>query len=133
MWSRIKFRLAVLVVLFLIVNISVSSCGTMFSPPPNVIIILTDDMDMGLMPFVKNTEALIGGKGATFTNYFVTSPLCCPSRSSMLRGQYPHNTHVLSNDFPAGSFRRFFVDGSESETLAVWLERSGYQTSLIGQ
>jgi N-acetylglucosamine-6-sulfatase len=138
MWSKIRFRLAGLFALFLIVNISISSCsaiqsGVLFKRPPNIIIILTDDMDLSLMPFVKNTEALIGKNGATFTNYFVTSPLCCPSRSSMLRGQYPHNTHVLSNDFPAGSFKRFFVDGSESETLAVWLDRAGYKTSLVGK
>jgi N-acetylglucosamine-6-sulfatase len=135
---KIRYRLSGLVILFFVVNMTVSSCAAiqssaLFKPRPNVIIILTDDMDFSLMPFVKNTENLIGGNGATFTNYFVTSPLCCPSRSSMIRGQYPHNTHVLSNDFPAGSFRRFFVDGSESETLAVWLKRSGYQTSLIGK
>jgi arylsulfatase A-like enzyme len=138
MWSKIQFRLAGLFVLFLIINMTVSACAAIqssavFKRSPNVIIILTDDMDMSLMPFVKNTEALIGGNGATFTNYFVTSSLCCPSRSSMLRGQYPHNTHVLSNDFPAGGFRRFFVDGDEAETMAVWLKRAGYQTSLIGK
>jgi len=135
---KLSFGLRGWLCFFLIVNMSVSSCNAIqssapFKQRPNVIIILTDDLDFSLMPFVKNTEALIGKNGATFTNYFVTTPLCCPSRSSMIRGQYPHNTRVLSNDFPAGSFRRFFVDGDESETLAVWLKRAGYQTSLIGK
>jgi arylsulfatase A-like enzyme len=134
MWFRNRFRIASVVVLFLIVSISVSACDAIQSnPPPNVIIILTDDMDLSLMPFLENTNALIAKNGATFTNYFATSSLCCPSRASMLRGQYPHNTNVLSNNFPIGGFRRFFVDGSESETLAVWLNREGYQTSLIGK
>jgi len=122
-----------LVVLFLFVNISISACSAIRPAPPNVIIILTDDLDMSLMPYLKNTNDLIAKNGATFENYFVTSSLCCPSRASMLRGQYPHNTKVLSNNFPEGGFRRFFVDGSESETLAVWLNRAGYQTSLVGK
>ncbi len=138
MWSKIKFRLAGLFVLFLIVNMGVSACDAiqsvaMFSPPPNIIIILTDDMDLSLLPYLKNTDTLIAKKGAAFTNYFVTASICCPSRASMLRGQYPHNTNVLSNNFPEGGFKRFFVDGDESETLAVWLNREGYQTSLIGK
>ena len=134
MWSRIKFRLFSLVVLFSLVNMGVSACDAIqSSPPPNIIIILTDDMDLSLMPYLKNVDTLIGKNGATFTNYFVTSSICCPSRASMLRGQYPHNTNVLSNNFPEGGFKRFFVDGDESETLAVWLNRKGYQTSLIGK
>jgi len=67
-----------------------------FHSKPNFIIILTDDLDYTLMPFMPNTNKLIGEQGATFTNYFVTTPLCCPSRSSMLRGQYAHNTQVAS-------------------------------------
>jgi len=138
MWSKARVQLSRLIVLFLTVNTVVSACGViqsgvLFKQKPNVIVILVDDMDMSLMPFLKNTQALIGGEGATFTNYFITDSLCCPSRSSNFRGQYPHNTGVLTNDFPEGGFRRFFVDGSEAETLAVWLQRADYRTSLIGK
>ena len=134
MWSNIKFQLVTLALLFLMVNLGISACTAAPSTPkPNIVIILTDDMDSSLMPYLENTNELIGKNGATFTNYFVTSSLCCPSRASMLRGQYPHNTDVLSNNFPEGGFRRFFVDGDEAETLAVWLNREGYQTSLIGK
>jgi arylsulfatase A-like enzyme len=138
MFSNIKFQFFRLIGLFVIVNMVASACGViqstaLFEKRPNVIVVLTDDMDMSLMPFVKNTEALIGEKGATLTNYFITDSLCCPSRSSNLRGQYPHNTKVLTNDFPEGGFRRFFVDGEEKETLAVWLQRAGYRTSLVGK
>jgi len=134
MWFKNKIRLFGLILLFLIVNMSISACDvTQSGPRPNIVSILTDDMDSSLMPYLENTNELIGKNGATFTNYFVTSSLCCPSRASMLRGQYPHNTDVLSNNFPEGGFRRFFVDGDEAETLAVWLNREGYQTSLIGK
>ncbi len=97
---------------------------------PNIIIILTDDMDRKLVPYVPKTNALIGEQGATFTNYFITTPICCPSRSSMLRGQYSHNTDILEN---SPGFARFFKLNEEAETLPVWLNREGYQTSLIGK
>jgi N-acetylglucosamine-6-sulfatase len=64
---------------------------------PNVILIMTDDMDFSLMPHMKYTNELIVQEGAAFPNYFVTSPLCCPSRTSLIRGQYPHNTNILEN------------------------------------
>jgi N-acetylglucosamine-6-sulfatase len=101
-----------------------------FRNSPNIIIILTDDVDLKLMPYVPKTNELIGEQGATLTNYFITTPICCPSRSSMLRGQYAHNTDVLEN---SPGFVRFFRLNEEAETLAVWLSRDGYQTSLIGK
>ncbi len=101
-----------------------------FKNSPNIVIILTDDVDMQLMPYVPQTNELIGEQGATLTNYFITTPICCPSRTSMLRGQYAHNTDVLEN---SPGFVRFFRLNEEAETLAVWLSNAGYQTSLIGK
>jgi len=85
---------------------------------------------MKLMQFVPKTNQLIGEHGATLTNYFITSPICCPSRTSMLRGQYSHNTDILEN---APGFVRFFKLKEEAETLPVWLSDAGYQTALIGK
>jgi arylsulfatase A-like enzyme len=100
------------------------------NPRPNIIFILTDDLDFTLMPYMENTNKLIGEQGATFTNYFVTSSSCCPSRASTLRGQYPHNTNILEN---SPGFRNFHNNGKESETIATWLNKAGYETSLIGK
>jgi arylsulfatase A-like enzyme len=97
---------------------------------PNFILILTDDLDDSLMPYLANTNALIADQGVRFTNYFITTPMCCPSRTSMLTGRYAHNTDILDN-FPA--FKRFFQRGEEAETLAVWLKRAGYETAMIGK
>ena len=124
--------------LFVLLVSSVTSCSSLESigvlrPRPNFVIILTDDMDLSLLPYMKNANALIAQQGATLTNYFVTSPVCCPSRASMLRGQYPHNTNILANSSPEGGFRRFFFYEEEAETLAVWLNREGYNTSLLGK
>lgn len=101
-----------------------------FKDSPNVIIILTDDMDNSLMPYMEKTNRLIGEQGATFGNYFITTPLCCPSRASMLRGQYAHNTDILEN---SPGFARFFKLNEEESTLPVWLQNAGYRTALFGK
>ncbi len=97
---------------------------------PNIIFILTDDLDFKLMPYMEKTNQLIKGKGVTVENYFVTSSACCPSRASTFRGQYPHNTGVLEN---SQGFEVFYQSGKEKETIATWLERAGYQNSLLGK
>lgn len=97
---------------------------------PNIIVILTDDLDFPLMPYMPNVDKLITQAGATFTNYFVTTPLCCPSRATTLRGQYSHNTNILEN---SPGFVNFFRNGREVDSLAPWLNQAGYKTSLIGK
>jgi arylsulfatase A-like enzyme len=59
--------------------------------------------------------------------------LCCPSRSCILRGQYPHNTQILGNQPPRGGFERFHELGNEESTVGVWLQVAGYRTTLIGK
>jgi hypothetical protein len=120
--------------LVVLVSLMVVQPVLLLHPPrqgkPNVILIMTDDMDFSLMPHMKYTNELIVQEGAAFTNYFVTSPLCCPSRTSLIRGQYPHNTNILEN---APGFRNFFRNGREEETIATWLNKAGYRTSLAGK
>ncbi len=97
--------------------------------PPNFIVVMTDDQTLEAMRVLPQTQALIGAAGATFEQFFVSFPLCCPSRASFLTGQYPHNNRVLENYPPAGGFQAL----NSEETLAVWLNRSGYYTGLIGK
>jgi len=72
-------------------------------------------------------------KGMTFDNAFVTSSLCCPSRSTILTGQYPHNHLVRSNVPPRGGFKKFRELGLERYTVATWLDDAGYETALFGK
>ena len=99
------------------------------SEHPDVVVIVTDDQrwdSLDVMPIVQ--RELIG-PGVTFTNAFVSNPLCCPSRASILTGDYSHSTGVYRQILPFGRFESF-RDGS---TLATWLDGAGYDTALIGK
>jgi N-acetylglucosamine-6-sulfatase len=103
---------------------------------PNVVLILTDDLDRTLYldpsRFPK-VDSLLVDEGTTFSNFFVTDSLCCPSRSSILRGQYVHNHDVRSNKPPLGGFEKFHTNGDEGSTIATWLHDAGYRTGLLGK
>jgi arylsulfatase A-like enzyme len=100
---------------------------------PNIVLILTDDEDWKAHEYLPQVRRLLEERGATFSNYFVGYSLCCPSRSSILRGQYAHNTGVLGNHPPDGGFERFYRQGLEESTLATWLQQRGYYTALAGK
>ncbi|MCB0101922.1 MAG: sulfatase [Anaerolineales bacterium] len=101
-----------------------------FKDSPNVILILTDDLDTPLMPYIPQTRQLIGEQGATFENYFITTPICCASRATTIRGQYAHNTDILQN---SPGFARFFKLKEEEDALNIWLQNAGYRTALFGK
>jgi len=103
------------------------------SAPPNIVVINTDDLDARSVACMPNVQSLLAQEGATFANAFVTTPLCCPSRASMLRGQYAHSHGVLSNVGDNGGFPAFYRLGDEDSTVATWLQDAGYRTALVGK
>ena len=94
---------------------------------------LTDDQDLATLADMPHTLSRIGRQGATFDNAFVSNSLCCPSRTTILRGQYAHNTGVLSNGGGNGGFEIAHTAGIESDTIATRLHDSGYATGLFGK
>ena len=100
---------------------------------PNIVLILTDDLDARSLEFMPNVAELLGRQGTTFANAFVTTPLCCPSRASILRGQYAHNHGVLGNGRESGGFDAFSRFGQDQSTIATWLQAAGYRTALVGK
>lgn len=106
---------------------------------PNILFILTDDQRWdttgpvhalnGVDDVMPRTRAELAGDGIELTQAFMTTPLCCPSRSSILRGQYAHRTGVYKNGGNNGGADDF----DDASTVATWLQGAGYRTSLIGK
>jgi arylsulfatase A-like enzyme len=98
-------------------------------PPPSFVVIMTDDQDAGQMAFMPKTRRLVGNQGATFSHFFASDPLCCPSRATFLTGQYAHNHDVRSDGGTDGGYKRL----RKRQTVNVWLHRAGYRTAQIGK
>ena len=91
---------------------------------PNVLIVISDDERVGSeigRPFIHNWFK----QGTTFTNAFATTPQCCPSRASILTGQYAHNHEVHR--------KRDVERIVATHTLPFALKKSGYQTGFAGK
>lgn len=103
---------------------------------PNFIVIMTDDQGYGDLSCMGATDFLtphideLASCGARFTNWYSNSPVCSPSRASLLTGCYPANAGVRA--ILAGH-RRASGLTPQTPTIATALKRAGYQTALIGK
>jgi arylsulfatase A-like enzyme len=98
---------------------------------PNVLVVVTDDQSFAsfpsrppAMPWLQS-QLRSDDHWLRFKNAVVSTPICCPSRASILTGRYARRTGVLGNE-----------DGAtldETDTLATWLDGVGYTSALIGK
>jgi len=102
---------------------------------PNILVILTDDLDLklGTLDYMPHLQELMTAQGLTIEDFLISTPVCCPARSSILRGQYTHNHQVYTNAAPLGGFEKAYALQIESSTLATWLQAAGYRTALFGK
>lgn len=100
---------------------------------PNIVFILTDDLDTGSVSVMPELRSQLIEQGTTFNNAFATDPLCCPSRATFLRGQYSHNTGIVGNSPPDGGHGRFRNLNLDRSTVATWLQDAGYHTFYAGK
>jgi N-acetylglucosamine-6-sulfatase len=99
---------------------------------PNIVLILTDDQTLDELSYMPILKAELIDKGVTFTNAFVSNALCCPSRTTMLTGEYSHTTGVYQNEPPYGGYETF--GDQDQSTVATWLDANDrYETALIGK
>jgi N-acetylglucosamine-6-sulfatase len=99
---------------------------------PNFVVVMTDDLDERSLEQLGGIKTLMGSNGVTFENSFVTYALCCPSRASFFRGQYPHNHGITSGSSKLGE-PRFRQLGRDQSTIATWLNSAGYRTKYLGK
>ncbi|MDP9363610.1 MAG: sulfatase, partial [Chloroflexota bacterium] len=137
-WTGRLTVLALLVLALPVLSAVAPPAGAVAVPSarPNIVLILLDDLDARSVEAMPNVMSLLRDQGTTFENFFVTTPLCCPSRASILRGQYAHNHGVLRNvkkGRKPGGFPTFLELGREGSTVATWLHDAGYRTALVGK
>src|SRR5690349_8906393 len=97
--------------------------------PPNIVFILMDDLRWDEMDYpsvkVPNIQR-IAREGATFTEAFVTTPLCSPSRASFLTGQYAHKHGIIDNTARDALSHQLV-------TFPRLLHDAGYETAFVGK
>ncbi len=100
--------------------------------PPNVVVVLVDDLradDIGVAghPFVETPNIdRLAREGARFQNAFATTPLCSPSRASILTGQYVHANGIIDNTARDKASHQL-------STFAIPLAQAAYETAFIGK
>jgi arylsulfatase A-like enzyme len=114
------------------IRASSASTADPAATPPNVVFVLTDDLSWNLVQYLPQVRQL-QADGLTFADYTVTDSLCCPSRSSIFTGRFPHNTGVFTNGGTDGGFGYFHGHGEESQTFATALRARGYRTAMMGK
>src|SRR5215203_7056264 len=126
---------AALAILFIsAITRSTPTAAQTTSIKPNFVFILTDDMRQDDLKYMPKTRDLLGDQGMQFTNAFVSNPLCCPSRATIMRGQYAHNTGVWTNTpGPDGAWQGYKNHGNEQDNIATRFHSAGYRTGLFGK
>jgi arylsulfatase A-like enzyme len=112
---------------------------------PNIILLTLDDADCELFEHSETAKHFpnfqrLAQRGVSFSNLHVTTPLYGPSRVSLYRGQYAHNTGIRSNE-PLelvsngfqGGFQAYRLQGFFEDDLSTWMKSSGYRTMLVGK
>ena len=93
------------------------------SKKPNIVLILADDQDqmLGGMDFLPYTKKYLADQGMNFTNFFVNTPVCCPSRAELIAGRYGHNNLVEMRGTGGGCMRgRILCRTNSARTSPLW-------------
>jgi len=90
---------------------------------------MTDDQTLADLRSMTKTRRLIARQGVSFKRFYISYPVCCPSRATYLTGQYAHNHGVMGLYPPTGGYGQF----DKKHALPVWVQRAGYYTAHIGK
>lgn len=121
-------RIASIFLSFFIVHTNAFSQNT----PPNIILIITDDQGYGDFGFTGNphistpTLDQLAQESVEFTNFYV-SPVCAPTRSSLMTGRYSLRTGIRDT-YNGGAMM-----ATEEHTIAELLKKKNYVTGIFGK
>ena len=107
---------------------STSTTSTTTQPPvqgaPNIVVINVDDARVEALEVMPKTMDWFGLGGTNYVNAYVSTPSCCPSRATLMTGQYVHNN---------GQINQNTEYTNQDDTIQRWLSDAGYFTSHSGK
>ena len=108
--------------------------------PPNVIVILADDLGYGDLSAYGQTKYLtphldrMAAEGARLTQFHTPAPFCAPTRASLLTGRYPFRCGMVANPAPDGGQAAHELHLPAGEVLLPEVfKQSGYRTGMVGK
>ncbi len=125
-------------VFFALLAIACKSSNPENAVPPNVLIILTDDLGYGDISTYDNMAPKtphidrIAAEGVLCTDFYVPTPYCAPSRATLLTGRFPLRHGVIRNPAPDAGIDDIGISADEI-TLGEVYQKAGYSTKLIGK
>ncbi len=116
--------------------------SALVAPPadkkPNVVIILTDDMGYGDISCYNKMHVKtpnidrLATEGVRFTDFYVPTPYCAPSRATLLTGRFPLRHGMVQNPAPDAGINNIGINASEV-TMGELFQGAGYHTKGIGK
>lgn len=101
---------------------------------PDLVFVLLDDMNTDMAQRMPRFQTELAGKGTTFENFLLSTPMCCPSRTNLLLGDFSHDHGVWEvPNSTYGGFQAFKALGHEEDVVAKPLQQLGYRTLLLGK
>src|SRR5690349_8849914 len=117
---------------------AVASWGQQIAARPNVVVIVADDLGIGDVGCFGSADAKtphldrLAENGIRFTDWHANSPVCSPSRASLLTGKYPQHCGIPEILFSKPDFDVQGLRAGE-HTIASELKKAGYRTAAIGK
>lgn len=119
-------------------NVLCSASHCRAETPPNIIVILADDLGRGDYsafgtPDIRTPHIdRLFREGMTFDNFYANSPVCSPTRAALLTGCYPDRVGVpgVIRDIPANSWGYL---APQSVLLPNRLKDAGYHSAIVGK
>jgi len=134
-------RLVCLLVLALLMPCGTrrAQAQTQQTPPPNVVLILADDLGYGDVSYMGHAEDIqtpsidaLAGRGVTFDRFYANCPVCSPTRAAMLAGRYQELVGVpgVIRQLPEMNWGYLLPS---AVLLPARLKEAGYHSALIGK
>lgn len=125
----------------IIIYLAFKQNGAQYATPekPNILVVMSDQQHYGAFGKISGFFSTpnmdhLADEGIMFSNAFVTSPQCSPSRSSFYTGLYPHKTGIIGNVGSLGNSGGMASRlGDQFKTIGGYLRPEGYFTGYVGK